>query len=264
MKVIILGASGHVGKNVSYWLTMMGHECYNCGRKPGYLDINTFSSIKCADLLINCIGVGSPQKEEEIGPSLLELEKYWDNECIKYIKDNPYCRYFYFSSGIADDRYVNPSEYCQTKRYIENKHKRLGLSITDFRLFSFFSRFIDIENNQLLPSIIRAIKTGATLEVSPTDIQRDYIHPSDIANIIENSGNTTESGKYERIVLASGGPTDKDEILHTFHEKYGLKFRYNTDIQDKHPSYIPRHKNARALRSMETLILETDKILRGN
>ena len=264
MKIIILGAAGHVGQNLAYYFSMGAHEVlpYARGNRRGFLPLENFADAPDADILVNCIGVGTPAKEAEIGAELDFVENMWDNECLNYLKYHNNTAYIYFSSGVANPKYWNDSTYCKTKVKMENKHLSLPLPIWNIRLYSFFSRYINRENTQLLPSIIHAIQNKEVLQVTGQDIVRDYIHPMNLASLIED----TFICEYPNRIIDVGSrkPIMKSEILSYFKDRYGLKYEYvETETVDKKPNYVPFFQDPCFLTSLESLDREAGVLLGG-
>lgn len=261
MRVIVLGSTGHVGKNMVYHLRERGHEVLPFSRSgaDGSFKLIDFGWAPAADLLVNCIGVGSPDKEKEVGETLYWLENEWDDNCIDYLAKHSGARYVYFSSGIV--HYGENSAYYRTKRAVETKHSLCLLPITDIRLYSFFSRFIDIENTQLVPSIIRAIKNKRAFEYDGSvNVYRDYILPEDLATEVELVGITCHKPP-RTLDVSSGKPTDKFSIIEMFKKDYGLEARPFLPATKGRKCYTPPDIDEGACPSLEAIAYEARLLL---
>lgn len=262
MKIIIIGAGGHVGKSLTYEFESLGFEVlkYNRTLYDGFLPLSSFRDAPESDILINCLGVGTPQKEKEYGTSLVDLELTWNNNCLYYIKKYPECHYFYFSSGVANPKYKNDSIYSRTKVYIEDINNSLNSNTHNLRLYSYFTRFIDIDNTQFLPSIIRAIKNRETLYVNRTEIIRDYIHPLDIMKTILHIMKYCNKMKVSD--LSSGLPISKKEVLSYFSDNYNLKWKYLPFAKKEVKSiYVPERMCLYNMTSIDTIKKESKFLL---
>lgn len=258
---IILGASGHVGQNLTHYMEGSVDEILPYSRKEGHIPIHLFApSSPDVSMLINCIGVGTPQKETSIGNAILDLENEWDDKCLAYLETHPDTTYFYFSSGVADERFNEHTDYAEAKKAIEAKHQKYPYRIFDLRLFSFFSRFIDLDNGQFMPSVIKALLNKSHLIVSPNEIKRDYIHPCDLTSYILAVYNSNSIGGMGEV--GSSEPVTKSEILEWFAKHGGLMYETPPDGKiERKPDYIPFRPFSGFASSMDTIIHESARIL---
>lgn len=258
---IILGASGHVGQNLTHYLEGNVDEVLPYSRSGyAHIPISLFApNSPDASMLINCIGVGTPKKEAELGAGILDLEHEWDDKCLDYLDSHPNTTYFHFSSGVADERFNYDDAYLEAKRDIEAKHKKYPYRIFDIRLFSFFTRFIDLDNAQFMPTIIRAILKNETAEITSVETTRDYIHPCDLTSSILMMYNSDSSGgAYE---VGSSKPVTKSEILEWFVKNYGLLYKKMDCGVGKKDNYAPLYPSTGFVSSMDTIIHEAKYIL---
>lgn len=257
---IILGSSGHVGQNLTHYMAGSIDEVLPYSRKEGDIPIHLFApNSPDASILINCIGVGSPQKEQAIGNTILDLEHEWDDKCLDYLDAHPQTTYFYFSSGVADERFHEDTDYAEAKKAIEAKHRKYSYRIFDIRLFSFFSRYIDINNAQFMPSLIRSILRKEVFSITPAETVRDYIHPCDLTSSIFMMYNSDSSGGACEV--GSSKPLTKSEILDWFSKNYGLVYEKTDCGIGKHSEYAPLSPFTGFVSSMDTLIHESRRIL---
>lgn len=197
--------------------------------------------ISSSDLLINCIGVGTPkQMKGDYTAWFTVLEKF-DNLCIDYIKQNLNCLYISLSSGsIYGSDFSKPVDkyskntldvnnmgienfYSISKIYSEAKHRAYnGLNIVDLRIFSFFSRYSDIYDGYFMSDLALSILNKETLKTNDTNIIRDYIHISDLTNLILLCLEKRNINAAFDVI--SKEPISKFEILENFKENFGLKY----------------------------------------
>jgi nucleoside-diphosphate-sugar epimerase len=156
--------------------------------------------------------------------------------------------------------------YSITKLNQEAKHRSLShLNIIDIRLYSYFSRFADLNDKYLINEIITAIKNDQILIVDPDDFLRDYIHPDDLFNFIcQPEYILPENHSY---TLGSKQPISKASILNFFKEKYSLKFEIR-EITDhlsatgQKTNYVPaRIDNIPQYTSLQTIEMEAKYLL---
>jgi len=134
------------------------------------------------DVVINCVGVGRPEKIEEVGFDIFSITEKFDNLVIDYLQKNRKCIYINFSSGaVYGKNFKRPVDqgsisslnvnsidisdaYSLAKINSEAKHRALqGYNIVDIRIFSYFSRDIDLNAKFLLSEAMSSIKDNKTL-----------------------------------------------------------------------------------------------------
>lgn len=193
------------------------------------------------DAVINCIGVGDPVKLKVMSGKILTVTENYDNMIIDYLMQRPDTLYINFSSGavygldfstpveeesrawIDMNRLCSGSYYQAAKIYSEVKHRSLDhLRIVDLRIFSYFSRDIDLDAGFFMSELVAALKKGSVFITSPWEMLRDYVHPSDLLQLVEKC---IAAGDLNDVFdVYSRKPVSKFELLEAFHSRYGLKF----------------------------------------
>jgi nucleoside-diphosphate-sugar epimerase len=263
MKIAIFGGSGHIGKNIIYYLKdETDTEVYCFSRNPekaaGFIKLinakncipktySEFSGIKF-HAIINCIGIGNPANLRKAQDEIFMLTEYYDNLILDHLKKNESTVYINLSSGAvygtdfskpANDSSISSIEidniatgdyYRIAKINSEAKHRSLsGLNIIDLRIFGFFSRFIELEKEFLLCEIINCIKDNKMFITGADNIFRDYIHPHDFIKIVRRciAGNNLNKA----FDINSKTPVSKFELLDFFKNKYSLNFRVDSNTE---------------------------------
>lgn len=257
MKIAILGATGHIAKNLIYGFCLTenyelslfarSHDRLNeflkrihCKNNVSKRAFGEFDQEKY-DVVINCIGIGDPGKLKNAGISIFGLTETYDNMILDYIEDHNDALYINLSSGAAygTDFGIPVDELSCAKIQINNlatsdyygiaklnseaKHRSLNdLNIIDLRIFGYFSRFIDIGSQYLLSEAISRIQDGKVLETGPGNINRDYVHPHDFMSLIEKC--ITKRSINDVFDVYSKKPVTKFEILDYFTRQYGLRY----------------------------------------
>jgi len=204
----------------------------------GYQEFESFTY----DVVINCIGVGTHKKLCGDFTRYFTVGEEYDNMIIKYLDNqSPETLYISFSSGAVYGRsFTEPVTKCTEnqikvnhvaredyysicKLNSEAKHRAFGhLRIIDLRLFSYFSRFIDLSEGYFIADIINSVKNNTLLVTDSVNIIRDYIHPDDLYEIVLAS---IKAGKVnDAFDVNSAAPVDKQKILKYFSDNYGLKY----------------------------------------
>ena len=168
LNIAILGGTSHIARAITPYLLESGAQVTLFARNPGKLAdspcrvIGDFAELMNGkyDLLINCIGAGTPKElAGDYNRWFTVLEKF-DNLALEYLqKVNRQALYVMFSSGavygrknlapaeensvweLSPNKIAVPDYYALAKIYSEAKHRSLpDLRIADLRIFSFFRK----------------------------------------------------------------------------------------------------------------------------
>ena len=200
--------------------------------------------LKCSyDVVINCIGVGTISKLQGDYTKYFTVTEEYDNLVINYLHNyHPKALYIGFSSGAIYGRefsapvqenttncirvnHITPQDYYSIVRLnSEVKHRAFkNLNIVDLRLFSYFSRFIDLSDDYFIVEVINCILNKKVLKTNKMNIVRDYIHPKDLFSLIRKCIKVDKiNGAFNVVSLK---PVSKWEILDYFSSEYGLKYK---------------------------------------
>jgi nucleoside-diphosphate-sugar epimerase len=243
------------------------------------------------DVIINCVGAGTLNRHKGDYTTYFTITEEYDNLAIEYLcSTSPDSLYISLSSGAVYGRghmtpvvensahevmvnHVRPEDYYSIVRlYTETKHRAFHwLNIIDLRIFSYFSRYIDLTDGYFITDLIASIKNNKTLVTDGVNIVRDYLHPSDLFSIILICMNADKTNAVFDVV--SSNPVEKSEILAYFSETYGLAFevvpsRVVSTATGSKNIYCSRFPAAQEVgysakfSSMETLMLESGHILK--
>ena len=257
IRIAILGATSHIAKGlIAAWGARADRELYLYARSPerarqftdlvgvcarAVLSLDEFGRTRY-DVIVNCIGIGDPGKLGNDVASIFNVTETWDNRVLHYLAANADTLYINLSSGAAyGSDFHQPADdaaramfalnslvagdfYGIAKLNAEAKHRAFsGLNIVDLRIFSYFSRYMDIGTKFLLSEVITCVRQRRELVTTPVDIVRDYVHPSDFVELLERCmAKEKINGAFD---VFSREPARKFEILDYFSDKYGLKYR---------------------------------------
>ena len=257
IKVALLGSTGHVGKNLTYYfgkeknfeLLLFSRNEKKLEKTISQFELkNNFTIRKydefdnlTYDVVINCVGLSDPAKIETSKGEILETAKAFDTLTLEYLKKIPKTKLINFSSGIVyggqfssavkntnliDENFNDgeiKSEYVLAKVRSEIKHRMLKhLNIIDLRLFSFFSRFMDLSSKFLISEVISSIKQNKKLITNEFDLYRDYIHPKDLFLLLKKCINKNPINDV--FDLYSKKPIGKFELLNSLKDNFGLQY----------------------------------------
>ena len=257
MRIAILGATSEIAKDMVNLLGKLPqYELSLFSRRPELvsqwasslkfsaqtqsLALDQFDYSGQFDVIINFIGASNPQRIQQIGDEILDVTQRYDNMAINHLERFPKCRYIFLSSGsifgpdfaspVSADSHVTlksnsllPSNwYSMAKLAAEDGHRsRHHLPIVDLRVFNYFSRSQNLASNYLIIDAARAILDSSTLRTSAENIMRDYIHPTDLCNLLIAIFNTTPLNRA--FDCYSQSPIDKFTLLNALQDQFDLQ-----------------------------------------
>lgn len=260
MNIAIFGASGHIGKNLIYYLKDDPHFKIFCFSRSTekinnfLLSVNAencvpnsydeFSGTKY-DAVINCIGIGDPASLKTAKDQIFRLTEYYDNLILDNLKINQSTVYVNISSGavygtdfkipvdkslissIDVNNITTMDHYRIAKLNSEVKHRALSdLNIFDLRVFGFFSRFLDLNTEFLLCEMIRSVIEEKVFLTGAENIIRDYIHPQDLVKIVKKCISNNNINKA--FDVSSKTPISKLDLLNFFAKNYNLIYKVDS------------------------------------
>jgi hypothetical protein len=256
MRVAILGATSQIAKNlISFFCLEPKYELFlfarnetavreflSCIGAHNVSRIFPYSSFSTEtyEVVINCVGIADPRKQRTAGIELFRLTERFDDLILNFLESHDKTLYISFSSGaiygtafedgvsedntaIIDVNKIEPVDYYRiAKLNSEAKHRAMSdRKIIDLRVFSFFSRFIDLEAGFLLCEMTRCVKEGRIFYTNATDIVRDYVAPSDLFSLIELC--LGDNGHNIVLDVYSAKPVRKCELIDLFTQEFGLE-----------------------------------------
>ena len=272
-RIAILGATSHIAKGLIYHFLQEGGWRLDLFARSGRkvrdflafidADANGDWEIKegfadfmggSHDVIINCIGVGTRRKLQGNYVKYFTTTERFDNLSIEYLREkNPEAFYISLSSGLVYGRshsspvvkdtatclqinHMTPEDYYMVARInAETKHRALnGLNIVDLRLFSYFSRFIDLSDGYFISDVINSVLNGKELKTSNANIVRDFVHPEDLFALIRSVVEVRSIN--DAFDAYSAGSVSKDEILSYFADHYGMKYAFSDSLPDNSPT----------------------------
>ena len=309
-KIAILGATSHIAKGLvrsflqtgQYRLSLFGRSAdrinsflnslpkglsTNCSVFEGYGDFLK----QDYDAVLNCVGVGTSNKLEQKYYKWFTVTEEFDNLSISYLdKINPQAIYLSFSSGAVYGRdFEKPSQqdtvnplpvnslnstdyYGIARLNAETKHRAYShLNIVDLRIFSFFSRFIDLTDKYLMTELLNCTRKERVFRTNNSNIIRDFIHPEDLFSMIEKCLETPSLN--EAFDMTSRKPVDKWTIIHYFQDQFGLQVvtdsqHHSSSATGSKEHYYSIYQNMKKVgfkavfTSMDTIRQETEAILK--
>ena len=182
----------------------------------------------------------------EIGYAIFDITLKFDQLALDYLRTNTRCQYLFLSSGavygtqfdapatresaalVSINSLSSQEWYGAAKLHAECRHRaHAELNIFDIRVFNYFSRTQDISARFLITDILRAIRDKKVLKISPNNVTRDFLHPSDfyklVLTLLATPAINTSVDCYSR------APIDKDTLLKAMRVKFDLDYEI-TDV----------------------------------
>ncbi len=311
LNLAIIGATGHIGRSLIWRLGADDRfRVHAYARQPDLVradvegsgailveigDTNVFDQ-KSFDVVINCIGAGDPARVAELGADLFRVTETFDNRILALLKDHPETLYINMSSGAVygtsfaaplDEhaevaRRVNdvrPEEwYGIVKRNAEAKHRaHASLNIVDLRVFSYFSRFLNLDGRLFVVDLVNAVLQRAPLTTSVDDPVRDYATPADLVRMITciiDRWKHYGDGVNGAVDLYTKAPIGKFELIKAVEEKYGLIWNVEGNVEilsntGVKLNYVPECRGAAmwgyepAYNSLDGLMRELEAMVQG-
>jgi nucleoside-diphosphate-sugar epimerase len=260
-RIAISGATSHIAKGLIHHFTSAGEvRLFLFARdvKPLHRFLKDIGALESGDLtiyqgyqefleysydvIINCVGLGTVSEEPHVYTSFFMVTEEFDNLIMSYLIKSPRTCYINFSSGaVYGNNYLEPSNrdslnkirvnrisrddyFTIAKLNSEAKHRAFeNLNIIDIRVFSYFSRFIDLEGKYFMTELLNALVHKKVFYTNSQDMVRDYIHPEDLLALINKCiGSKAMNTSFDAYSLQ---PVRKTEILEFFASEYNLKYR---------------------------------------
>lgn len=268
LTVAILGATGHIGRSLLWHMaTDSRFHVLAFARRPDAVraDLSALGDHRAAarpiddfgaepfDVVLNCVGAGDPARVREVGRDIFRLTETFDDRVLDCLDDHPERLYINMSSGavygtVFSDAPTDTSEcvrrvndvaptewYGIAKRNAEAKHRaHAPSSIVDVRVFSYFSRFLDLQGRLFVVDLVNALLADAPLRTSPEDVIRDYATPADLMRLVDcilrrwNGGATAVN---DAVDLYSKSPVGKFELLEAAQARFGLSWKIDEGIE---------------------------------
>lgn len=311
MRVAIFGASSHIAKDlIGSFANSAAYQCHLFVRDVQALDPKIrsvadnrsfpvseyagFDQDGCFDAIINFVGVGDPARAKAMGAQIFEVTERYDQLAMSYLKKNPACRYIFLSSGAAYgesfDVPVTESTkatfsinslqsqdwYSVAKFCAECRHRaQPDMNIVDVRVFGYFSCGQSADARFLLSDVLRSLKTGELLGVSPENMVRDYLVPADFFQLIESILSAPPLNDVVDCYTLEA--IDKFSLLSSISAAFGLKFEvvgeqakvnatgaksnyYSLNRNAERLGYVPRESSLSGILKEVEAYLEAEKV----
>lgn len=257
MKIAILGATGYIGKSLTSEFIKEKNSLFLFSRSKKRTRVS-IASIKAEksmykvctyqdfhkytyDIIINCTGAINTTQSKVNEIEIFSVTEEIDNMVIFYLRNHKKALYINMSSGAVygengtkrvtkntktsiDVNNIKTTDYYSiAKINSEAKHRSLKeYNIVDIRVFSFFSRFVNLKAKYLMSEIVDSIVYSRVFKTNQSDVTRDYIGQKDLYELVK------VVYKQKRINSAfdvySLAPISKFKLLDSLSKKFKLNF----------------------------------------
>lgn len=253
MKISILGTNGFLSTAIAKYANQRQWKLNIYGRRePTGHDFNTFynvdfmkdeldySTLVDSDIIIYAIGAGIQSNRNE-GPDLVYgLNVSVPVSICNKLKEIDYRGNFitfgsYFEIGETIERhpftekeilkstYPAPNDYAVSKRMFSSFVSSYKHGFTHWHFYIPTIYGAGENPNRLIPYIVKAIRNNETLHFTSGDQVRQYIHVSEIPQIIELCfRNQIPSGLYN---IAGNETLSVKDIVTTIHDELGQELQ---------------------------------------
>jgi nucleoside-diphosphate-sugar epimerase len=210
-KILILGGSGYLGRNIHKNLIHAGYDVLSIGKSSkasnidNYVSLNLtekqnwhllFEYVKHYDVVINCIGYvdHSPLNKasnviqmhfELILHLLLNIEKFHIKHFIQLGSSEEYGNIQENLTESIRESPITPYGLAKTAttQLLEMAHKNINLPTTTLRLFLVYG--LDQSINRFIPQIFKGCLSGEPFPVSKGEQIRDFLYVHDFCELIK-------------------------------------------------------------------------------
>jgi nucleoside-diphosphate-sugar epimerase len=232
MKTIaVVGASGHVGKSLCQSIEEDGRfNLLPCSRSSG--NINEWARTT-VDVVVNCVGVGSPLKVRALERDVFSMTDTTDNRILEWLRTHDRL-YIFISSGAIHYR---KDCYAIAKRCAELKHRALEQqAIVDLRLFNYITEHINIGDGYLITELLRAILDKKPFVTYNIDVEKDFTGRHELWRAVLAAIGHPGNAAYD---VYSKAPTTKFDIMAFCGLQYNMAFRVKGGKRTTLSKYTP-------------------------
>lgn len=216
MKILITGAKGFVGRNLSVTLKQAGHTVYEYDINNTIEELEAFT--KDCEFVFNLAGVNRPEREEEF----LEGNCRFADDLLSLLEENNNKAPIMLSSSIQAER-DNP--YGRSKKAGEDilfdYEKRTGVKVLVYRFPNLFGKWCRPNYNSAVATFCHNIARGLDITVTDPSIALNLVYIDDLLEEMLRAleGNETRDGKYCKVpVIYEKNLGEITSLIYSFKE----------------------------------------------
>lgn len=179
MKVLLTGAKGFIGKNLSLHLQQKGHEVLSFDKENSDEDLKTYLSQ--ADFIVHLAGINRPLKEEEFFDGNVNFTA----KLLDYLKASGRKIPLFFSSSTQAEK-DNP--YGRSKAMAESQIfaflKQNGNPVYVYRLYNVYGKWCRPSYNSVIATWCYNISRNIPIQINPSAGKIDFVYIDDVCREI--------------------------------------------------------------------------------
>ena len=198
MKIVVTGAKGFVGRNLTVTLKQARHTVYEYDINNTVKELEAFT--KDCEFVFNLAGVNRPEREEEF----LEGNCRFADDLLTLLEQNNNKSPIMLSSSIQAER-DNP--YGRSKKAGEDilfgYEKRTGVKVLVYRFPNLFGKWCRPNYNSAVATFCHNIARGLDITVTDPAIKLNLVYIDDLLEEMLRAleGKETRDGKYCKVAV---------------------------------------------------------------
>ena len=179
MRVLVTGAKGFLGRNLSAHLMENGHEVLSYDRENSPEDLKSY--LAQADFIVHLAGINRPLKEEEF----LDGNVNFTKTLLDLLKESGRRIPLFFSSSTQAEK-DNP--YGHSKKLAEDQifsfAEESGNPVYVYRLYNVYGKWCRPNYNSVIATWCHSIARGEPITINEAAPAIDFVYIDDVCNEI--------------------------------------------------------------------------------
>ena len=179
MRILVTGAKGFLGRNLSAHLMENGHEVLSYDRENSPEDLKSY--LAQADFIVHLAGINRPLKEEEF----LDGNVNFTKTLLDLLKESGRRIPLFFSSSTQAEK-DNP--YGHSKKLAEDQifsfAEESGNPVYVYRLYNVYGKWCRPNYNSVIATWCHSIARGEPITINEAAPAIDFVYIDDVCNEI--------------------------------------------------------------------------------
>lgn len=180
MRILVTGAKGFLGRNLSAHLMENGHEVLSYDRENSPEDLKSY--LAQADFIVHLAGINRPPKEE----GFLDGNVNFTKTLLDLLKESGRRRIPLFFSSSTQANQENP--YGRSKKLAEDQvfafAKETGNPVYVYRLYNVYGKWCRPNYNSVIATWCHSIARGEPITINEAAHAIDFVYIDDVCNEI--------------------------------------------------------------------------------
>lgn len=179
MRILVTGAKGFLGRNLSAHLMENGHEVLSYDRENSPEDLKSY--LAQADFIVHLAGINRPLKEEEF----LDGNVNFTKTLLDLLKESGRRIPLFFSSSTQAEK---DNLYGHSKKLAEDQifsfAEESGNPVYVYRLYNVYGKWCRPNYNSVIATWCNAISRGDPIQINPSAPAIDFVYVDDVCREI--------------------------------------------------------------------------------